>query len=441
MVAREPFRVFRWSRWGIVLSSLVMTGALLITAWLGYVGARSTFSTVARGQGTAITEAVSGRLRAINGPPSQEAVSEILASLQSTGLRYIAVYTRSRIEAGNSVFGSDKPLPLSNKRSLERIEGRMRLAIRVGPPRPPPPEGRRPRKRLEERAPPDRMSPPHDRPSRLRRPGPPPLVLEFEPGPAIELLARARTSLIINACVGIGILLFAILGFVWLKRLERDELLRGRERHLATLGEMSAVLAHEIHNPITALKGHAQLLAEAHEGDEKKKKKADRVVRQAVRLESLTNDLLEFVRTGAIKPTQVSPVSILRASVSDTQSERVKIESSHAPTSWRLDSMRMQQALSNLVRNAVQASAEGSIDTSVTERNGALVYEVRDHGAGISPSEIGRIFEPFHTTKTRGTGLGLAVVRRIVELHGGAIHADNHPDGGARFRIEIPEGK
>jgi two-component system sensor histidine kinase HydH len=74
----------------------------------------------------------------------------------------------------------------------------------------------------------------------------------------------------------------------------------------------------------------------------------------------------------------------------------------------------------------------------VTVADGALVYRVRDRGPGVSEGERERIFEPFYTTRTRGTGLGLAVARRIVELHGGAISTTNHPEGGAIFQITIP---
>ena len=67
-----------------------------------------------------------------------------------------------------------------------------------------------------------------------------------------------------------------------------------------------------------------------------------------------------------------------------------------------------------------------------------LLFEVRDFGRGVPPDETARIFQPFHTTRVRGTGLGLAVTRRIVELHGGTIEVHNHPDGGAVFCVRLP---
>jgi signal transduction histidine kinase len=76
----------------------------------------------------------------------------------------------------------------------------------------------------------------------------------------------------------------------------------------------------------------------------------------------------------------------------------------------------------------------------VGRSNGSLVFTVRDFGAGLAPGDEKRIFSPFYTTRTSGTGLGLAVALRVVELHGGTITAGNHPDGGAVFRIAIPAG-
>jgi two-component system sensor histidine kinase HydH len=208
------------------------------------------------------------------------------------------------------------------------------------------------------------------------------------------------------------------------------------ERRLAALGEMTAVIAHEIRNPLASLKGHAQLLSRSLDEDPRRGK-ADLVVKEAVRLEDLLSDLLDFSRAGTLEPRTVSPVAVLRESADSVDPERIILHTEHAPESWQLDPARMQQALGNVLRNAVQASPEGGVDASVFAENGRLVFEVRDHGPGIPPGEEQRIFEPFHTRKTRGTGLGLSLVRRIVTQHGGTVEARNDPRGGAVFRISL----
>jgi len=96
--------------------------------------------------------------------------------------------------------------------------------------------------------------------------------------------------------------------------------------------------------------------------------------------------------------------------------------------------------LENLIRNAVQASPERPPQARVFMENGTLVFTIRDFGPGLPQGDEDRIFDPFFTTRTQGTGLGLPLARRIVELHGGRIMAANAPDTGAIFRVELPSG-
>jgi two-component system sensor histidine kinase HydH len=226
----------------------------------------------------------------------------------------------------------------------------------------------------------------------------------------------------------------------WVLRREALERQAERDRRLASLGEMSAVLAHEMRNPLTSLKGHAQLLAESLPAESRDHAKAERVVTEAQRLERLTGDLLEFVRSGEIHRAPCNPEELVRESARAVDESRFDISAEDAPSSWSLDRERMQQVLTNLMRNALQSSpADARVDARVRAFDGVLSIAVRDRGEGIAEGDSERIFEPFHTQRTRGTGLGLAVARRIVELHGGTIRAANHPEGGAVFRISIPE--
>jgi two-component system, NtrC family, sensor histidine kinase HydH len=196
---------------------------------------------------------------------------------------------------------------------------------------------------------------------------------------------------------------------------------------------MSAVLAHEIRNPLASLKGNAQLLAAMLPSGEKPRAKAERVVEEAVRLEQLTNDLLKFVRTGAIERTEVDAGALLREAAASIPGEVIV----DAPAiRWSLDAGRMREVVVNLITNAVEAGPP--VRASVRATASTLIIEVADRGPGIAEEDRARIFEPFFTNKTQGTGLGLAVARRVVELHGGTIVALPDPAGGALFRVEIP---
>ena len=275
-------------------------------------------------------------------------------------------------------------------------------------------------------------------------PLPPMIIIEFEPSLADGLTRTAAISLILGlAAAG----LFMALGLA-LRRAaakERTLLMQAEQaRRLAAIGEMSAVLAHEIRNPLTSLKGHALLLQEAlPEG--KPQDKATRVIKEAERLEALTTDLLGFVRSGTLQRRSVDPVQLVLTAMGAVGVESFSLEANEAPPSWSLDPDRFRQALENILKNAAQAVAdiEGAPPARVLVRQhgDTLMYEVRDYGPGISPGQEATIFEAFHTNRTRGTGLGLAVAQRVVHQHGGVIDAANHPEGGAVFTIRVPKSE
>jgi two-component system sensor histidine kinase HydH len=267
---------------------------------------------------------------------------------------------------------------------------------------------------------------------------PPPIVVEFAPLSAIAARALARRTLW-GGMVAVPLFIAGGLALAYTVR-QRERLTQRIEhgRRLAALGEMSAVIAHEIRNPLASLKGHAQLLSESLTGDTRQSK-ADRVVGEAVRIENLVSDLLEFSRTGTLDLREADPIAVLHTAVDDIDRARVIERSAGAPRRWRLDAASMKQVLANILRNALQASPDDSpVEAAVYATGPSLVFEIRDHGTGIPAGEEEKIFEPFHTHKTRGTGLGLALVRRIVAQHGGQVVAHNAPGGGAVFRVSIP---
>ncbi|HEY0991476.1 MAG TPA: HAMP domain-containing sensor histidine kinase, partial [Kofleriaceae bacterium] len=278
-------------------------------------------------------------------------------------------------------------------------------------------------------------------------------LIEVEPVQANQLRDAATLTLGVG-----GLAAAALLGvaFVLIRREARrqaDARARERERRLASLGEMSAVLAHEIKNPLASLKGNAQLLARMLPGGDKPRAKADRVVDEAMRLERLTNDLLQFVRTGTISRTPVDPVALVREATATVRRKldptaedsqvigvgpaSITVDATRAPPQWSLDSGRIREVVINLLDNAVAAGPPVVI--TVRGERGRLILEVADRGPGVPEDDRDKIFEPFFTGKTQGTGLGLAVVRRVVELHHGTIAVYPNPGGGALFRAEIPE--
>jgi two-component system sensor histidine kinase HydH len=264
------------------------------------------------------------------------------------------------------------------------------------------------------------------------------MVIEFEPILSQQTIRRALNVLVLSSSAA-GLLTIAAL-ILWAAaiREERAELRSASRRHLAQLGEMSAVLAHEIRNPLASLKGHAQLLAEKV-ADPALSARVERVVQEAIRLESLTNDLLDFARPGGIEVVAARPADVLVSAVAATTPDRIEMSIAGAPTSWPIDPGRIQQLLINLIDNALAVTPSPlKVEARVCREGEALLYAVRDHGPGVAGGERSRIFEPFHTTKLRGTGLGLAVAKRIADLHGGRIDIADPPGGGAEFQVLLP---
>ncbi|MEM7587436.1 MAG: ATP-binding protein [Acidobacteriota bacterium] len=266
---------------------------------------------------------------------------------------------------------------------------------------------------------------------------------------ALASLAQSATALMIASALAAGVLLLTALG-LWRQPDPEVPAARAvetaggspraeRERQLHAVGEMSAVLAHEIRNPVTSLKGHAQLLVERLPEAGRERGKAERIVSEAVRLEVLSADLLDFTKTGPLELRAVDPAKLLRDAAQAVDSERIRVDTSGCPDSWSLDPYKMRQLLVNVLRNACQAAPDAElVEARVYAVDDRLHFVVLDRGEGLPAGDEERIFEPFFTTRAKGTGLGLGVARRITDMHGGTIVARNRAAGGARFEISIP---
>ncbi len=218
---------------------------------------------------------------------------------------------------------------------------------------------------------------------------------------------------------------------------ERAEAQLTKNRELASLGELSAVLAHEIRNPLAALKGHSQLLSEMAEPNSELGEQAGRVTTETLRLERLANDLLAFARTGELELSEVTVAALVSEAVG--AQEDVVVDLNAAPTTFRLDRVKVRQALGNLLENARAATTgDEPLQLTVTREGTWLSFAVRDHGPGVQKELRDQIFQPLFTMRRSGTGLGLAMVKRVVELHGGSVRVDDAEGGGAIFTLRLP---
>ncbi len=216
---------------------------------------------------------------------------------------------------------------------------------------------------------------------------------------------------------------------------------------LAAVGTVSAGLAHEIRNPLNAATLQLQLLerrVRRSSEDAGVLEPLDTVRQEIARLANLVTDFLTFARPTALDLVQTNLTDIARGvvgllePVADERNIVLTLHADAEPVLVEADVQRMKQVLLNVVRNAIDAvpASEGRVDLHI-ERDGAGArITVRDNGPGIDKALEARVFEPFFTTKESGTGLGMAITHKVVDLHGGAIAVRN--DGGAVFTITLP---
>ena len=211
---------------------------------------------------------------------------------------------------------------------------------------------------------------------------------------------------------------------------------------LASLGLLSAGIAHEIKNGLTAIQTFVELLLQKGEDREL----ASVVGRELKRIDSLVSQMLRFAAPGKNEFASVHVHDLLDHSLRLVQHQisgkliSIQRDYKAAPETIHGDEFQLQQAFMNLLFNAIEAmgtNGELTIATETTE-SGQLRIQIRDTGAGIAPENIGRLFEPFFTTKKNGTGLGLAISQRIVSEHGGGISAKSEVNKGSTFTILLP---
>lgn len=268
------------------------------------------------------------------------------------------------------------------------------------------------------------------------------------------------TSLILDGSNQISGAVEVLTDLTKLKLLEEEV---SRTRTLATIGEVAAMVAHEIRNPLGGIKGFASLLRRDLASRPDILPLVDKISDGIGTLEKIVSDLLtaacpvKLERERAEFTREVKRLVEMFELAAEGEGRRLRFETSFAeePLYCRVDVERMRQALTNLFRNAIDAvNGEGSITVRLTtkhcgthagpsgQRSGPgreyLRIEVADTGPGVPAEVLERIFSPFFTTKRDGSGLGLANVRKIAALHGGEVKYERGEIGGSRFIMEIP---
>jgi len=225
----------------------------------------------------------------------------------------------------------------------------------------------------------------------------------------------------------------------------QEQRLRDQEA-LSSIGEMAAVVAHEVRNPLAGIRGGVQLLATLFPDAVDGRELIDSIVSRIDSLNVVLSDLLTFARLRDVKCSDLS----VRAFLADLSSSLrldpalcgVEIRMTDVPDDViAVDVDQFRLVLMNLLLNAAQAmNNTGTITVAVHSRPDEIEVEIADQGPGVSPEARDRLFEPFFTTKHRGTGLGLPTARRMVEAHGGQLSIASAPDEapGTVARVRLP---
>jgi signal transduction histidine kinase len=219
-----------------------------------------------------------------------------------------------------------------------------------------------------------------------------------------------------------------------------------RAERLAALGRLAAGLAHEIRNPLGSISGAVELLREAEALSDEDRHLISVVLKEVDRLNDLVTTMLDVGRPKPPERIDVDVRSIVtevvdiagRGDLAEA-GVRLSVETEGEPRSYA-DPGQLRQVLWNLIKNAVQFSPRGA-EVLLRVRSGehdAPIIEVIDHGPGIAPEDLEHVFDVFFTRRRHGVGLGLALVKQIVDAHGGRVEVETQVGAGTTFRVMLP---
>lgn len=230
-----------------------------------------------------------------------------------------------------------------------------------------------------------------------------------------------------------------------------------RADRLATLGELAAGAAHEIRNPLTAIRSTIQYLSKDFNADTAKKEMMDELISEVERINKIVQGLLSFARPSELNTSEVNIEQLINQTlllVTNTlrkQNVEVEFEYFADNTTIQADTEQLKQVFLNIILNAVEAMSENTSDclrtliisiekgATINANSRYLIISFEDTGKGIEQKDVENVFNPFFTTKEEGTGLGLAICYGIVKRHDGEIEIKSMPGKGTCINIKLPQ--
>lgn len=223
----------------------------------------------------------------------------------------------------------------------------------------------------------------------------------------------------------------------------RDKLIQAER--LATAGKMSASFAHEIRNPLSSMRMLSQMLMKKPDVTPEQQQSLEYILEEIERIDNIVKGLMDFARPTTLNLQQqpLAPIlqSVLALMKANLEHHHIKVLSDFSPdlTDFQFDPDKIKQAFMNVVLNAMEAMPEGgTLTVSTFKQENTVCLKIMDTGIGISEEDIEHLFEPFFTRKDKGTGLGLANVKRILEEHEGNIEIDSTLGEGTTVTMWLP---
>lgn len=223
-----------------------------------------------------------------------------------------------------------------------------------------------------------------------------------------------------------------------IKSLKEQLVLKER---LAALGEVSAGIAHEFRNPMSVIVGYARLLLKSLDETDQRKEIVHSIVNEIEGMNYIMEELLKFSKSEPIKKVDTNLAKSIKDVIQGMREDKCKIDfSCQDDLVIKTDETLLKQAMKNLLRNAIDAGDKVwiNIEKSAAFDKEGVFITVKDNGRGIPDGDLNKIFMPFYTTKQGGSGIGLALVQKIVIGHGGNVSAESKIGGGSTFRLFLP---
>jgi len=218
-----------------------------------------------------------------------------------------------------------------------------------------------------------------------------------------------------------------------------------RSRHLNSIGSLAAGVAHEIRNPLSSIKGFAVYFKERLSGNKEDEQTADVMIAETERLNRVISQLIEFARPLELKKEKVQFVELVQHTIkliaADAQKNKisVKVDAAAEMPAVEVDPDKIKQVLLNIFLNSLAALKEGGkLTIELSRGTDNLTVIISDNGAGIEKMDLPKIYDPYFTSKPAGTGLGLAVVQKIMEAHGGRINVESTARKGTKVFLYFP---